>query len=166
MQIAKKFDYLVIGGGSGGNGTARKAAALGKNVCVIEHKRMGGTCVNVGCVPKKVTFNVASLIEDIHHLSSKGVISGEIKHSWEQMKTHRDNYIVFLNNIYLKNYEREKIELVKGYAKFINNNTVEVDGNHYTSDHITIATGSYPIMPNIPGIELCKHSDHFFELEH
>jgi len=168
MQLAKKFDFLVIGGGSGGNGAARRATAMGKNVCLIEHKRMGGTCVNVGCVPKKVTYNLAAFIEDFHHLSSKGVIQGTIKHSWSQMKILRDNYILFLNKIYEKNYEKEKIELVKGFANFVSPNTIQVGEQYYTSSHILIATGSYPSMPSniqIPGIEMAKHSDHFFDLE-
>jgi len=154
MQKIKKFDFLVVGAGSGGNGAARKAAALGKNVCVIEHKRMGGTCVNVGCVPKKVTFNVASFIEDFHHLSSKGVIGGTMKPDWGLMKKLRDDYIVFLNNIYLNNYAKENITLVKGFGEFVDNKTVKVGEECYTSDHVLIATGGYPWMPeNIEGIE-------------
>ena len=110
MQTAvKKFDLIVIGGGSGGNGMARRAVKFGKKVCVVEHKRMGGTCVNVGCVPKKVTWNLAFHLEDFHHLKSRGCMTGEISMDWPVMKKLRDEYILFLNNIYLNNYKNEEI---------------------------------------------------------
>lgn len=162
--VAKAFDYLIVGGGSGGIASARRAASYGAKVCVIEGARIGGTCVNVGCVPKKIMWNAASIAEMLHEAKGYGFDVGLKAFSWEQLKEKRDAYIVRLNGIYSNNLGKDGIELISGFAKFVNNNTVEVNGMHLTAKHILIAVGTRPWVPSIPGIDLAITSDGFFEL--
>ena len=134
--VAKAFDYLIVGGGSGGIASARRAASYGAKVCVIEGARIGGTCVNVGCVPKKIMWNAASIAEMLHEAKGYGFDVGLKAFSWEQLKEKRDAYIVRLNGIYSNNLGKDGIELISGFAKFVNNNTVEVNGMHLTAKHV------------------------------
>ncbi|XP_065887684.1 glutathione reductase, mitochondrial-like [Dysidea avara] len=166
--MAKSFDYIVIGGGSGGLGSARRAATLGANVMVIEHKRLGGTCVNVGCVPKKVMFNAAVHAEYLkdHEGYCFEVQDKGYAFNWNAMKQKRDAYVKRLNDIYYANLERDKVTLVRGEAKFTGPKEVTVNGEKYTAEHILVATGGHPKMDaNIVGIEHAISSDGFFELE-
>jgi glutathione reductase (NADPH) len=194
QTVLKTYDYLVIGGGSGGVASARRAASYGKKVLLIESKfkKLGGTCVNVGCVPKKVMWYTADLAHKVGHLKSYGLIK-EDKHikfgdfDWNGLKTKRDAYIRRLNGIYESNLLKEKVDLLYGFAKFINSNgDVEVklsddqeipflsnqlgkkgDVLTFSADKILIATGGSPVVPpNVPGSELGITSDGFFELEH
>ncbi|XP_038050166.1 glutathione reductase, mitochondrial-like [Patiria miniata] len=161
----KSFDYLVIGGGSGGIASARRAAEFGVSVGLIESSRLGGTCVNVGCVPKKVMFLTAMHSEYLHDQPDYGFDVEKKGFSWSMVKQKRDAYIKRLNDIYFGNLERSKVEYIKGRAKFTDNRCLEVDGQLYTGKHIMIAAGGRPIMPDIPGSELGITSDGFFELE-
>mmetsp|Transcript_5256 Transcript_5256/g.8014 ORF Transcript_5256/g.8014 Transcript_5256/m.8014 type:complete len:458 (+) Transcript_5256:272-1645(+) len=169
MAATTHFDYLVIGGGSGGLGSGRRAAERGAKVAVIEQARLGGTCVNVGCVPKKVMWNCASLGEMLNHdASDYGFkVQGEISFDWVGLKKKRDAYIERLNGIYGRNLERGNIEKIVGSAEFVNKNTVRVQGKDYTADHILIAVGGYPWIPeSMKGAaEHAITSDGFFELE-
>eukprot|EP00962_Isochrysis_galbana_P044819 scaffold17477_cov103-Isochrysis_galbana.AAC.3 len=160
------FDYLVIGGGSGGMASARRAATHGAKTCVIERARLGGTCVNVGCVPKKVMFNAASVLEILHQAEGYGITVGEAKFDMKAIKAKRDAYVKRLNGIYLNNLNNNGITFVAGDAKFVGPKVVEVDGKAYTAKHILIAVGGKPAVPDIPGAkELGITSDGFFELE-
>lgn len=161
----KTFDYLVIGGGSGGLGSARRAANLGAKVAIIEHGKIGGTCVNVGCVPKKIMFNSAMHNEFIHDHSDYGFNCSGVQFDWAKLKKSRDEYIKRLNGIYYKNVEKDEIEYIEGHATFSSNNTVMVGENSITAKHILIATGTKPMLPKIQGAELGITSDGFFELE-
>ena len=149
-SMPKKFDYLVIGAGSGGIASARRAALLGKKVGLIEHQRIGGTCVNVGCVPKKVMFNVAQFLEDAHHtMPICGVENtSSLKLDFAKFKQARDSYVARLNKIYKNNVDGDKIEYIQGKARFVDEKVVTVDESQddttYTADHILIATGSAP----------------------
>jgi len=107
MVDAKKiFDYVVIGAGSGGIASARRAAQHGKKVAIIENRRIGGTCVNVGCVPKKVMFNLATFLEDTELFKHYGVsYGGDVKLDFAKFKQARDAYVTRLNGIYKKNLE-------------------------------------------------------------
>lgn len=166
--MAKSFDYLVIGGGSGGLGSARRAASLGAKVLVVEHGRLGGTCVNVGCVPKKVMFNTAVHAEYIRDHKDYCFEFQNDSHSfnWNAMKQKRDAYVKRLNDIYYANLEKDKVSLVRGNAKFTGPKEVTINGEKYTAEHILIATGGHPKMDhNIPGIEHAINSDGFFALE-
>lgn len=161
------FDYLVIGAGSGGVGSGRWTASKhGTKVAIIEHQRLGGTCVNVGCVPKKVMFNCSSFYEDLHMSDTYG-FSGyeEVKLDFPTLKKHRDGYIEWLNGIYGKMLDSSNVTLIRGWAKFVDNKTVEVDGKKYTADHILIATGSHPNKIGFEGEEHTIDSDGFFEIE-
>jgi len=161
----KKFDFLVLGGGSGGIASARRAAEFGVKVGLIENSRLGGTCVNVGCVPKKVMFNTAVHMEYIHDHKDYGFDVTFNKFNWPAIKKKRDEYIVRLNGIYERNLGSSKVEYIKGYGKFTPEGQVECDGQLYTADHILIATGGRPTTPKIPGGENGISSDGFFELE-
>jgi len=159
------FEFLVIGGGSGGIASARRAASYGARCAVIEGGRIGGTCVNVGCVPKKVMWNAASVAEILEYAGDYGFDISVKGFSWEKIKQSRDSLIKRLNGIYDKNLEASGVERIHGWAKFIDANTVEVAGKKYSADHILIATGGTPEIPNIPGAEHGITSDGFFELE-
>ncbi|KAH6613472.1 hypothetical protein F5144DRAFT_634055 [Chaetomium tenue] len=171
--ISKETDFLVIGGGSGGLGAARAASAkFGTKAMVIEGKRLGGTCVNVGCVPKKVTFNAAAIAETIHQSKSYGFnVQETAPFDWSTFKKKRDAYILRLNGIYERNLANDKVEYVHGWAKILSKNQVEVtldDGTKtvVNAKKILIAVGGNPtVPPPIPGSELGTNSDGFFDIE-
>ena len=123
---AESYDYLVIGGGSGGIASGRRAAAHGAKVAVIEKARLGGTCVNVGCVPKKVMFNAATILEMIHQAAGYGYTVGETSFSLPELKKRRDAYVARLNGIYQSNLKNSGVELIVGDAKFVGPKTVAV----------------------------------------
>lgn len=163
----KHYDYLVIGGGSGGIASANRAAEHGAKVAVIEAKKPGGTCVNVGCVPKKVMWYVSKLLNEFH-LYGKGYgLSGQenIELDFKTFVENRKKYIERLNGLYLKGLSNNKIDYYDGLATFVDNQTVEVNGEKLTADRILIATGGRPNRPNIPGTEYGITSDDFFALE-
>ena len=122
------FDYLVIGGGSGGMASARRAAAHGAKVAVIERERLGGTCVNVGCVPKKVMFNTGSLMQLFHQAGGYGFEIGDIKFDWAEIKKRRDAYVARLNGIYANNLKNSGVTFLEGDAKFVGPKEVDVGG--------------------------------------
>lgn len=164
------YDYLVIGGGSGGLASARRAAELGARVAVVESHKLGGTCVNVGCVPKKVMWNTAVHSEFIHDHVDYGFQSCDSKFNWRVIKEKRDAYVSRLNTIYQDNLTKSHIEIIHGHAAFTCDPkpTVEVSGKKYTAPHILIATGGVPSRPQesqIPGASLGITSDGFFQLE-
>lgn len=165
--MAKHYDYLVIGGGSGGIASANRAGEHGAKVGIIEAKDIGGTCVNVGCVPKKVMWYVSNLIRDIdHYADGYGLeFSEEPTLNFKTLKKNRDEYIEFLHGAYQSGFDSNGVELIRGYAKFVDNHTVDVDGEEYTADHILIATGGRPKRLDIPGAEYGIDSDSFFDLE-
>uniref|UniRef100_A0A672ZXY0 Glutathione reductase, mitochondrial n=1 Tax=Sphaeramia orbicularis TaxID=375764 RepID=A0A672ZXY0_9TELE len=165
-----RFDFLVIGGGSGGLAGARRAAELGAKTAVIENHKLGGTCVNVGCVPKKVMWNAAVHAEYLHDHSDYGFDVENVRFSWETLKAKRDAYVSHLNRIYRNNLDKAKIQTIHGHATFTNDPepTVEVNGRKYTAPHILIATGGQPSVlsdAEVPGAHLGITSDGFFELE-
>lgn len=167
--MTKKYDYIVIGGGSGGVASARKAASFGIKVLLIEGKYIGGTCVNVGCVPKKIMWNTAELAETIHDAKDYGFnIKYEIEcknFDLRKLKDARDTFIEKLHGIYEKNLKDSGVERINGFAEFINEKEIEVNGERYTADHILISTGGYPVTPDLPGSEFGITSDGVFKLE-
>lgn len=161
----KKFDLVVIGGGSGGIAHARRAAEYGASVAVIESGPLGGTCVNVGCVPKKVMWYTAS---QMHHLAHAGDYGFDVSvngHDWTKVKSRRDTYVKRLNGIYERNLDNSGVTYVSGTARFVDAHTVAVDEDRYEADRIVIATGGRPMVPDIHGAEYGITSDGFFELE-
>ncbi|KUI73829.1 Glutathione reductase [Cytospora mali] len=171
--ISRETDYLVIGGGSGGLASARMASAkFGTKAMIIEGKRLGGTCVNVGCVPKKVTFYAAMLAEQMHDAKAYGFSIEQTKpFDWPTFKQKRDAYIQRLNGIYERNLKNDKVEYVHGWARLLSRNEVEVtldDGTKETvrAKKILIAVGGDPtIAPDVPGAELGTNSDGFFDID-
>ncbi|KAI9849576.1 MAG: Glutathione reductase [Thelocarpon superellum] len=171
--ISKEVDYLVVGGGSGGLASARRASSLyGAKAMAIESNKLGGTCVNVGCVPKKITWNAAAIRETLHDAKAYGFSFEETApFDWAAFKHKRDEYITRLNGIYERNLEKEKVEYVHGRAHILSKNEVEItldDGSkeRVRTKKLLIATGGHPSIPHdIPGAELGITSDGFFELE-
>jgi cation diffusion facilitator CzcD-associated flavoprotein CzcO len=165
------FDFFVIGGGSGGIASARRAASYGARVAVAESGRLGGTCVNVGCVPKKVMWNAASIAETVHDMNHYGFSSGDIVFDWNFLKQARDKYITRLNGIYERNLENSKVVNLAGMASLEGGNLVRVqldsgDAVTYSAKHILIAVGGKPTFPSGEGIkEHSISSDGFFELK-
>ncbi len=161
----KQYDLLVIGGGSGGVATANRAASYGAKVALFEAGRMGGTCVNVGCVPKKIMWTAASLHDAVEEAADYGfaVQSGQL--NWPELKARRDAYIERLNGVYERGLGNNKVEVVRAHARFVEPHVLEADGRQYKAEHIVIAVGGRPIQPDIPGAELGITSDGFFELE-
>ncbi|KAJ1835650.1 Glutathione reductase [Coemansia sp. RSA 2711] len=164
--ISKLFDFIVIGGGSGGLACARRAASYGAKVAVIENSgRLGGTCVNVGCVPKKVMFNGASVMETIEDAKHYGITVEGRSFDWGFLKHARDEYVKRLNGIYERNLTKENVEYVDGTASFLSDTEIKVNDAVLKASHILIATGGHPIIPRIEGAEYGIDSDRFFELE-
>lgn len=165
-QAAQQFDYVVIGAGSGGMASGRRAQALGKSVCMIENRAIGGTCVNVGCVPKKVMFNLANFLEEAHAMEGYGVggISG-LTLDFPAFKAKRDAYVLRLNGIFHNNVAKAGITYVKGTASFVDDKTVQVGDQKYTGTHVLIASGSTPESGTFEGQDLCMNSDDFFQME-
>ena len=167
------YDLIVIGAGSGGIATARRAASCGVRVAIIESGRLGGTCVNVGCVPKKVMWNAATLAHGLEMAGDYGFKISRHGHDWSMMKKKRDAYISRLNDIYQRNLSLDEIKIFHGHGHFVDAHTIEItnpgnDGseNHTIKGrHILIATGGYPMVPDIPGAERGITSDGFFELD-
>ena len=162
--VANDYDLAVIGGGSGGLACARRAVEYGARAVVIESGALGGTCVNVGCVPKKVMWNAAQIAEMIHDGTQYGFRVELAGLDWAQLKSSRDAYIGRLNGIYERNLANAKVELVRGYARLTGRNSLQVGERTITAQHLVIATGGRPMIPNIPGAELGITSDEFFEL--
>ncbi|MEL7186125.1 MAG: glutathione-disulfide reductase [Pseudomonadota bacterium] len=163
--MTQHFDLLVIGGGSGGIAHARRAAEYGANAAVIEYGPLGGTCVNVGCVPKKVMWYAAHLAHEMHHARDYGFDVDVNGHDWAKLKSGRDAYIKRLNGIYERNLDNSGVSYLQGAGRFVDAKTVAVGDTRYTADRIVIATGGQPIVPDIPGAEHGITSDSFFELE-
>ena len=163
--MAQHFDYICLGAGSGGIASANRAAMRGAKVLLIEAKHVGGTCVNVGCVPKKVMWYGAQVAEAIHlYAKDYGFDVSVNQFNWQTLVDSREAYIKRIHGAYDRGLAANGVTLVNGYGKFINNRTIEVNGEHYTADHILIATGGAPTIPNIPGAEHGIDSNGFFEL--
>jgi glutathione reductase (NADPH) len=161
-----EFDLLVIGGGSGGLATAQRAAQYGARVALFEPARLGGTCVNVGCVPKKVMWNAAELAAALTHAPHYGFDVRAGGHDWAKLKHGRDAYVARLNGIYRRNLDSKGITTVPAAAHFVSaTELITTAGERYRAKHIVIATGGLPKIPALPGAELAITSDGFFELE-
>jgi glutathione reductase (NADPH) len=159
------YDLIAIGGGSGGLAVAEKAALFGKKVAVIEASRMGGTCVNNGCVPKKVMWYAANLAHAVDDANAFGIPALRGKTDWQQLVTAREQYIANINNYWNGYVDESGIDRIQGYARFVDAHTLEVNDEHYHADHIVIATGGQPIVPPVAGAEFGITSDGFFAMQ-
>jgi len=162
--VTATFDLIVIGGGSGGLAHAQRAAEYGAKAAVIESGPLGGTCVNVGCVPKKIMWYTAHHAHMLEHASDFGFDVSVNGHVWSDVRKKRDEYISRLNDIYENNLDKRGVTYIEGQAKFLDANSVDVDGQSYSAERIVIATGGFPIVPHIHGAEHGITSDGFFQL--
>ncbi|MBC3766588.1 glutathione-disulfide reductase [Neptunicella marina] len=159
------FDYICIGGGSGGIASANRAARYGKKVAIIEASQIGGTCVNVGCVPKKAMWFGAQVAEAIKlYAPDYGFDVTLNEFSWQKLVESREAYIKRIHGSYDRVLGNNGITLINGFARFVDANTLDVDGQTYTAEHILIATGGRPTIPDIPGADLGIDSNGFFAL--
>ncbi|HFD33220.1 MAG TPA: glutathione-disulfide reductase [Gammaproteobacteria bacterium] len=163
--MSKHFDLIALGGGSGGLSVAEKAASYGKKCAVIEPDRLGGTCVNRGCVPKKVMWNAANINHFMQIASSYGFDVENKGFDWPTLVSKRENYIKNINDWYINYLADSNIEHISGYGRFVDKNTIEVNGEQYTAENIVISVGGEPTIPDLPGAELGITSDGFFELQ-
>ncbi len=162
--MGKHYDVIAIGGGSGGISIAERAAMYGKKAAVVEMGKMGGTCVNVGCVPKKVMWFAAGLAHAMDDARGYGFDVMVNDFDWGQLVKAREGYIQGINDWYGTYLQDSEIDWLKGQARFVDAHTIEVDGEEYTADHIAISPGGVPMVPSIPGAEHGITSDGFFAL--
>ncbi|MBG9981662.1 glutathione-disulfide reductase [Aerococcaceae bacterium DSM 111020] len=164
--MTKEFDYIVIGGGSGGIASANRAAEYGANVAVIEENQIGGTCVNRGCVPKKVAWYASKVSDAIHRYGpGYGFEADNVTFDYSEFKRAQDGYVARSRQGYTNRFNSNGITLIEGHAEFVDANTLQVDEEQYTAKHILIATGGRPRNVEVPGGELLDNSDDFFNWE-
>ena len=163
--MKQHYDLIAIGGGSGGLSVAERAARYGAKCAVVEKGPMGGTCVNAGCVPKKVMWFGASIAHTMTEAASYGFEIGEKRFDWGKLKASRDAYVKGINDWYHTYLSDSNIDEIVGSAQFVDARTIEVAGQQYSADHIVIAAGGAPMIPDSEGAELGISSDGFFELE-
>ncbi|OOF61931.1 glutathione-disulfide reductase [Rodentibacter sp. Ppn85] len=170
--MTKHYDYIAIGGGSGGIASINRAASYGKKCAIIEAKYLGGTCVNVGCVPKKVMFYGAQIAEAINHYAPDyGFDVNVKKFDFDKLIESRQAYIGRIHTSYNNVLAKNNVDVINGFGKFVDAHTIEVtfaDGSteRVTAEHILIATGGRPFRPNsVKGQEYGIDSDGFFALK-
>jgi glutathione reductase (NADPH) len=159
------FDLFVIGGGSGGIATARRAAEYGAKVGLAEFNRLGGTCVNRGCVPKKLMVYASHFPSWFEEATGYGWSPVASNLNWEKMITAVNNEVDRLNGIYQRMLDNSQVQLFPNYAHLLDAHTIEVGESKITADKILIAVGGHPVKPNIPGIEHTIVSDDMFHLK-
>ena len=159
------FDLFVIGGGSGGIACARRAAEYGAKVGLAENDRLGGTCVNRGCIPKKLMVYASRFPAQFEEAEGYGWSKPESHLNWSEMIQAVNNEVDRLNGIYQRMLDKSGVELFRGYAKFVDSHTVEIGDRKVSAAKIIIAVGGRPVKPkNIPGIDLAMVSDDMFNL--
>ena len=162
---AYDFDLFVIGAGSGGVRASRMAASMGAKVAVAEDRYMGGTCVNVGCVPKKLYVYASQFSKSFLDAKGFGWNSADPTFNWNTLRDNKKTEIARLNGIYNNLLDGANVEVINGRAHFVDTHTVAVNGQHYTAERIIIATGGWPYIPDIPGRELAITSNEIFDLD-
>lgn len=163
-MVKQHYDLIAIGGGSGGLAVAEKAARYGRKVAVIEAQRLGGTCVNNGCVPKKVMWYAAHLAHATDDANGFGIPVQRGETNWQKLVAEREQYISNINTYWDGHVDEEGIDRIHGRARFVDAGSVAVNGERYTADHIVVATGGQSIVPAVPGADLGITSDGFFAL--
>ena len=165
--MTHEFDYdlIALGAGSGGLSVVERAASYGQRCAVVERGKMGGTCVNVGCVPKKIMWFGANLAEMIEDAGGYGYDLTRNSFDWSKLVAKRNKYISGINTWYHGYLKELGIDEIEGEARFVDANTIAVEGKHYSARDIVISTGTEPTLPDVPGVEHAITSDGFFALE-
>ncbi len=167
MRMSEHYDVIAIGGGSGGLSVVEKSAATyGKKCALIESRDLGGTCVNRGCVPKKVMWNAANFVHHSHAAKHYGFSDSRLQVDWHILKQHRDKYVSNIVGWYDGFLAERNIDHISGYGVFVDANTIAVNNQQYTAEKIVIAVGTEPVVPNVTGMHLGMTSDGFFDLSH
>ena len=162
----REYDIIAIGGGSGGIATMNRAGEHGAKAAVIEEKKLGGTCINLGCVPKKIMWYGAQIAESIHKYGPDyGFTSTGNEFDYARLRKNREAYIDRARSSYGGSFKRNGVDLIEGRAEFVDAHTVSVNGELIRAKHIVIATGAHPHIPAIPGAELGGSSDDVFAWE-
>ncbi|WP_328184742.1 glutathione-disulfide reductase [Marinobacter sp. OP 3.4] len=166
MSESRDFDLIVIGAGSGGVRLARMSAQKGARVAIVESRYLGGTCVNVGCVPKKLFVYGAHVREDLEDAAGYGwqVPGDGVRFDWPTLVANKNAEIERLNGIYQQLLEGAGVTIIQGTATLRDGHTVAIGERELSADHITVATGSWPATPDIPGRELILSSNEMFYL--
>jgi len=164
------YNLLVIGGGSGGLAAAKRAAGYGAKVAIAESNKWGGTCVNVGCVPKKMMWWASTMREFVHDSNMYGVSADYKGFNWKYMKERRDFTINRLNGIYINGLKKLDITVYEAFAELNGKNEHNkpeaiIEGNKVSADHIILCPGGYPVTLDIPGKEHQITSDDFFWMD-
>ncbi|HUK04047.1 MAG TPA: glutathione-disulfide reductase [Burkholderiales bacterium] len=164
MPPAFDFDLFTIGGGSGGVRASRVSASLGARVAVAESGRFGGTCVNVGCIPKKLFSYAAHVRSELEDAADFGWDIAEPRFDWARLLANKDREITRLNGVYERVLVDAGVEIFRGRATVLGPHTVSLDGKTFTARHILVATGSWPQKPAMQGAELAITSNEAFHL--
>ena len=159
------YDFFVLGAGSGGVRASRIAASYGAKTAVVEERYLGGTCVNVGCIPKKLLVYASEFSDHFEDAAGFGWTVGERTVDWKKLIANKDKEINRLNGIYRNLLEGAGAEIIEGTAQLVDDHTIAVDGKQYTSQQILVATGSWPTFPQTPGIEHAVTSNEAFYLD-
>jgi len=162
--MRKHYDMIAIGAGSGGLSAVERASEYGKKCAVVEVNQVGGTCVNIGCVPKKVMWFAANASQIIKNSNGFGFDISINDFSWTKLKDGRENYINGINEWYDGYLEKLGIDYFHGFGKLIDKNTISVNGENLTADTIVLSPGGEPLVPKIEGAKYGITSDGFFEL--
>jgi glutathione reductase (NADPH) len=160
-----RYDLIAIGAGSGGLSVAERAARHGARCAIVEPGRLGGTCVNLGCVPKKVMWFGANIAHALHDAADYGFAVEPGAFDWATLKARRDTYVKGINDWYATFLADSSIDRIEGSARFVGPNRIEVAGRRFSADHIVISTGSRPFVPSVTGAELGITSEGFFDLD-
>jgi glutathione reductase (NADPH) len=163
--MAYDFDLVVIGAGSGGTRASRLSAGFGARVAVVEEGRLGGTCVNVGCIPKKLFVYASHYGEDFADAAAYGWDVGPRRFDFARLRKHKDAEIARLNGVYARILDEAGVTRIDGRARLVDAHTVAVGDRHITAEHILIATGGWPSLPKTPGIEHALSSNEVFALD-
>lgn len=162
--MAFDYDLFTIGAGSGGVRASRVSAQLGARVAVAEEARLGGTCVNVGCIPKKLMVLASHYREDFEDAAAYGWTVGERRFDWATFLANKDREIERLNGVYRRILEQNKVEILTGRATVLDPHTIQIGDRRVTAANILVATGSRPRLATVPGAELAITSNEMFHL--
>jgi glutathione reductase (NADPH) len=162
---AYDFDLFTLGAGSGGVRASRVSASLGARVAIAEERYLGGTCVNVGCIPKKLLVYASHVSGDLEDARAYGWTVGPRSFDWATLIANKDREIARLNGVYARLLDEAGVVRIEGRARLLDPHTVAVGERRFTAEHVLVATGGWPSLPRIPGIEHAITSNEAFHLK-